>query len=397
MTEARLISPQTSEFRRIRSALFAAGFTTFCLLYYIQSLLPVFTNEFGVGAAQSSLALSVTTGVMAFALLVSGALSDAVGRKQIMFASLFSSSALTVAMAFAPSWTTIIAIRMAMGISLCGVQSVAMAYLSEELESKAFARSLGLFIGGSALGGMFGRMLASLITDYLGWRTAVVIIGVAGLGAAAYFQISLPTSRNFTPRGRGLRHLVKETRGILANPALLKLFFVGFAIMSGFVTIFNYITYRLVAAPYNLTQSAVGMVFVIYIVGSFGAAFAGRMVAIAGHKHTLWIFQTIMVAGILITLSTSFPIILIGLAVLTFGMFSSHSVASGWVSQKAQSSRALAASLYLFAYYQGGSLVGALGGIGFQSGGRSWVVGLTGAIGLLGIFSALSVGQTQRR
>lgn len=380
-----------------RAALFVGGFTTFCLLYYIQALLPVFSAEFGVSPSQSSLALSLTTGIMSFALLLSGALSDAVGRKRIMVFSLLLSSALTLAMAFAPNWTTLLAVRLVMGISLCGVQSVAMAYMSEELDSEALAPSLGLFIGGSALGGMFGRLFVSVVADHFGWRIAVATIGLTGLCAGLYFRRALPPSRNFEPRGRGWRHLADGLAGILADKSLLRLFVVGFVVMSGFVTTYNYISYRLVSAPFMLSQTAVGFVFVVYVFGSLGATLAGRLVGAHPRGRLLWRFQLVMIAGILLTLSDALAVILLGLAVLTFGMFASHSVASGWVSFRARRSKALAASLYLFAYYQGGSLTGAAGGLFYQEAGWAGVVLLTSALGLLGLVCGLAIERTGDR
>lgn len=378
-------------FARVRYALFASGFTIFALLYYIQSLLPVFSQEFGVSPAQSSLALSATTGVMAFALLVSGAVSDALGRKGIMVLSLLSSSVLTIAMAFSPNWMTVLGIRFLMGITLCGVQSVTMAYLAEELEPKAFAASVGLFIAGSALGGLGGRMASSILSDHLGWRMSVAIIGAIGLGFAVYFRAMLPASRNFVPRTKGWGNLAEEAKIILTNPRLLRLFLVGFAIMSGFVTTYNFITYRLVAPPFNLSQTQVGLIFVVYVFGSAGAIAAGRLSGRFGREPMLWKFQIIMIAGIVLTTSASLWIIVAGLATLTFGMFASHSVASGWVGVEAHRGKALAASLYLFAYYQGGSLIGTLGGVFFLRGGWLWVVALTGFIGLIGLVIGLTL------
>ena len=70
-----LVKGGTKAFRNTILALFCAGFATFALLYYVQPLLPVFSESFGLGAAQASLALSVTTGLMAPAMLVAGAIS----------------------------------------------------------------------------------------------------------------------------------------------------------------------------------------------------------------------------------------------------------------------------------------------------------------------------------
>ncbi|MBV8766477.1 MAG: MFS transporter, partial [Hyphomicrobiales bacterium] len=76
-----LVKSGTTAFRNTILALFCAGFTTFALLYYVQPLLPVFSETFGLGAAQASLALSATTGLMAPAMLVAGAISETLGRK----------------------------------------------------------------------------------------------------------------------------------------------------------------------------------------------------------------------------------------------------------------------------------------------------------------------------
>ena len=57
-----LIKSGTPAFRRTNLAMFAAGFSTFALLYSVQPLLPLFAAEFELSATASSLAMSVTTG-----------------------------------------------------------------------------------------------------------------------------------------------------------------------------------------------------------------------------------------------------------------------------------------------------------------------------------------------
>src|SRR3954465_4336273 len=99
-----LIRHGTPEFRRTNLALFSAGFATFALLYCVQPLMPVFAREFHVSAAQASLTLSLTTGLLAPAMIGAGAISETRGRKPMMVASLLSSSVLTLLCAFATRW-----------------------------------------------------------------------------------------------------------------------------------------------------------------------------------------------------------------------------------------------------------------------------------------------------
>ena len=88
------IRPGTVEHRRAGTALFLAGFASFSLIYCVQPLLPSFAEDFGIGAARSSLALSLTTGLLAFSIMVAGALSQAVGRRELMFASMLLAACL---------------------------------------------------------------------------------------------------------------------------------------------------------------------------------------------------------------------------------------------------------------------------------------------------------------
>ena len=168
-----LLRSGTPAFRRLNLALFAAGFATFATLYCVQPLLPIFSDEFQVSAATSSLSLSLTTGLLAVSMLVAGSLSDVWGRKPVMVASLVSSAALTIISAALPSWHALLLARVLVGITLSGLPAVAMAYVSEEVDSKSIGLAMGLFIGGNAIGGMAGRLVTGILTDLAGWRYAM--------------------------------------------------------------------------------------------------------------------------------------------------------------------------------------------------------------------------------
>ena len=68
-TPAALIHHHTPAFRHANLSLFVAGFATFGLLYCVQPLMPAFSHDYGISAAASALSLSLSTGVLAFAML----------------------------------------------------------------------------------------------------------------------------------------------------------------------------------------------------------------------------------------------------------------------------------------------------------------------------------------
>ena len=103
----------------------------------------------------------------------------------------------------------------------------------------------------------------------------------------------------------------------------------------------------------------------------------------------------LMMAGILLTATPSLVVTVIGIAGLTCGFFGAHAIASSWVTQRATTARAQAASMYLFAYYVGSSVFGSLGGLFFSRFGWLGIVGLVACLTLaaLGLAHRLSLRE----
>src|SRR3954452_976555 len=194
-------------YRRITVALFAAGVATFALLYSTQALLPDLARAFGISAAQSTLSLSVTTVGLGVALLVAGPLSEVLGRTRLIHLSLGVSAVVALGCAVAPGWHVLLGLRLVQGITLAGLPAVATAYLREELHPDTHARAAGLYIGGTALGGMTGRLITGAVADAAGWRWALAAIAGVGLLSAAVVLLTLPASRNFVGTPARIAHL----------------------------------------------------------------------------------------------------------------------------------------------------------------------------------------------
>lgn len=147
----------------IEIALFAAGVATFALLYSTQALLPELADAFTISAERSTWSLSLATAGLAVALLIAGPISEIVGRTRLIHISLWLSGIVAVACAVAPSWHVLLGLRLLQGVTLAGLPAVATAYLREELHVSTHGRAAGLYIGGTALGGMTGRLVAGVV------------------------------------------------------------------------------------------------------------------------------------------------------------------------------------------------------------------------------------------
>jgi YNFM family putative membrane transporter len=355
--ESPFLQPGTPAFRAVVLALFAVGIATFAVLYCVQPLMPLFAVAFHLSPAVSTFALSAATGVLAPMLLVSGSLSDALGRKPLIVASILSSAALTVLLALTPTWGVLLLLRALQGVTLSGLQAVAMAYVGEEVAPAAVGGAMGLFVAGSGLGGMVGRIFAGVTADLGGWRVALAGVGAVSAVAGLFVWRALPPSRHFQPRKLTLRTSLASLAGHLHDPALRRLFGLGFVVMGAFVTVYNYIAFRLLAPPYALSQAVVGAIFVVYMVGIASSAWMGRLADRHGRGPVLNAALLAALAGLALMLTRPLVLVIPGLALFTFGFFGAHSVASGWVSRRARAAKGQASALYLFSFYAGSTLV----------------------------------------
>jgi YNFM family putative membrane transporter len=384
-------------FRRAAAAVFLAGVAVFATLYAPQALLPELSRSFGVSPAASTLAISVSTAALAVGLLVLGPLSDRRGRTGILHASLAAAAVLAVLIAAAPAWWVLLVLRGLQGFALAGLPAVAVAYLREELHPGVSSRAIGLYVSGTAIGGLTGRLLSGFLTELGGWRAALGGAAALAVGCAAAVRLLLPPSRRFTPVARE-GPLLRQLARAFTDPALLALYGIAALLMGGFVAVYNAGTFRLESAPYSLSPAVAGLVFLAYLLGSASSPTAGALADRFGRRLVVPAAVGMMALGIALTVPGPLWCVVLGLCVLTAGFFAAHGVASGWVAARAQlGGRAVgqAASLYSFWYYVGSSIGGTLAGRAWSDAGWSGVVWLAGGATLAALLLTVVLGRTR--
>jgi len=376
------IAPGSAAHRAARWALFVGGFATFGMFYGPQPLLPLFGSAFGLDAAQASGVLSATAGAMALGLIPAGFLAQRYGPKPVMLASIVLGALCSLLCAVAPSYGVLIVLRALLGLSLAGLPAVSSAWLAEEVDARVLGQSVGLIIAGNAAGGMSSRLVCGLLADHTGWRGAFAGLGVLGALAAFEFWRSLPPSRRHRPRPLHPRHALADLRAVAGERGLKPLFALALLLMGSFVSFYNYLSFRLVQAPFALSHATIGAVFLLYVVGMFSSPWAGRQADRHGSSRVLAAMLALCAAGLALTLSNALPLIIAGVALFTFGFFGAHAVASAWVGRIAKHSKSLASAAYLAMYYLGASSMGWLGGHAWQAGAWPGVLGFLGALWL---------------
>jgi len=198
----------------------------------------------------------------------------------------------------------------------------------------------------------------------------------------------LPPSRSFAVRKHDWASFAGTIRYLAQDKALPWLYAEGFLIMGAFVTIYNYVTFYLLAPPYHLSQAAVGAIFLFYIVGSFSSTWFGTLAGRLGRRRVFWIPIVALLCGVALTATKPLVLIILGIGIVTVGYFGAHSIASSWVGRRGRNASGQAAAFYLFFIYMGSSVVGSTAGIAWSHAGWPGVAGYTGAL----IVMALLIG-----
>lgn len=384
------MSKQMPGYRRVSCALLLGGFATFWLLYWPQPLLPHFARDLQLSPAQSSFILSIATAALGLALIPASLLADRFGRRPVMCWAMFIAAAFTVMTAWAQNLEQLLVLRALAGVALAGLPATAMAYAGEEVESRAVGSVIGIYVAGTALGGMSGRLVTAVVAEHWPWADAVAVVGVVGVLAAIAMWWFLPPSQHFHARAlpwsrQGRHAFVSAIKAITSDAQLWALYITGFLLLGIFVGLYNYLSFRLELPPFSLSSAAIGAVFLLYLPGSFASAWSGRLTRQLGRPTALAWMWLLMFLGLWLSLASNVACLLAGVAMLTFAFFGAHAIASSWVGQRAGQHKALAAALYLLSYYVGASVLGTLAGVAWA--GQGWL----GVVSLLTFALALGV------
>lgn len=357
----------SSGYRRILAALACAGVATFAQLYSLQGLLPLVSRDLSVTAAQASLTISAATVGLAIAVLPWSFLADRWGRVRTMGLAVILATIFGLLVPLAPTFEILLTLRVLEGAALGGIPALAIAYLTEEVSPSTAASAAGAYVAGTTLGGLFGRLLAGPVADVAGWRMGTLAVSLCAAAATAGFLLLAPRPQGFVPSAKeGFGAVLGKLLPQLRNRSLLALYAQAFLLMGAFVSVYNFLGFRLEAPPYLFPASAVALLFLAYLAGTVSSRLVAGFVARWGRRTVLLASTVIMVAGLALTLAGPVLMILAGLVVFTAGFFGAHSIASGWTGTLATTGRAQASSLYNLSYYAGSSVIGWSAGLVFQ-------------------------------
>ena len=342
------------------------GVCAFLQLYCTQPLLPLFTHLFHASKTAVGLTVSAATLGVALSAPVFGALTERLARKRVIVGSLLGISIPTLLAATSTSLGQLIFWRFLQGIMVPGVVAVIVTYIGEEWPPDRVALIMSFYVSGTALGGFTGRVGTGLLTDWFNWRAAFLALGVASLAGAAAVAAWLPKGRQRpeAPPSAALEmRFLTQVRSLFRSRRLVATFAVGFNVLFSLVGVFTWITFHLSAPPFNLSTAALSSLFFVYLVGLVVTPAAGLLITRVGLRAGIAGALACSMAGVLLTLAPSLGLIILGLALVSSGVFIAQTAAQSHLRVAAPpGARVTAAGLYMTCYYCGGTAAGVVPG-----------------------------------
>jgi len=382
--------------KQIGLCIFLAGLSCFAQLYLFQPIMPELARQFHVNPAESSFAVSFSTMGMAAGLFSGIFFADRISRKKLISIALICSSILTIFSSFATYFWVLIAINTVKGILLAGSASVVVAYIAEEVHPAVLGTVTSMNIAGNAVGGMSGRIVTTLLTGWLNWEWAACVVGVFCLGCGLLFAWTAPESLHFRPVKINAGDKIREMKRHLYTLPLLSMFILGAILLGCFVSVYNYLGFRLENHPFDLPHEIIASIYLMYILGGIGSMAGGVLSDRYGIKRTIIFLLVVMFLALLFLLPGNMLPVAAGLGVFTFTFFGAHAIASRVVAQYIPSERSTSISIYLLFYYLGSSMLGTVTGIVMHHWGWTAFILSLNVLVFLGVSLLTVMGKSTR-
>ena len=358
----------------------------FATMYSTQGILPELGRAFSVSPSRAGLTISVLVIAVVAGAWIWGPLSDRVGRRACLIAASALLIPASIGVALAPTFEVLLGVRALQGLILPGLLVVGLPYVSEVFVPAFGARAMGWYMASLISGGLVGRLGVALLASAAGWRAALGTLAVLPLVAVGVMVRWLPPPPPVRKR---------VSRGAIANRRVIAAAMTGPSLFFVFVGVFSYIGFRLEAAPFNLSPTAASLVFGLWVVGVV-APFAGRGAERFGWARVTMAGVVAASLGVALTVPDWLPTTVLGLALVTIGMFTVVTAAPIGVGGARGVRPGAASALYYSIYYTAGAVGAFVPGLAWQAAGWGGV-SLVAAGALAVAATGAWLGQLERR
>ena len=339
---------------KISIILFFVVSIIFSTIYTPQAILPTLEKVFHIGVMETN---SLLFGMIFTLMIVTPfyiIVSNHWEKKKIMLYATFFLFVAVAISAIATNFYVLLFSRILQGIFIPGITAIMLSYVQDIYPEKHRGLGMGIYMAATSFGAVIGRLLAGWITFLYSWRIAFATFAALLFIALLGMIYGLPPDnkkiikKKIIMRANILKYVFNfKITSILIIPSVV--FF-------SFMAITTFATYHLAKPPFNLSSGEIGNLFLVLLIGVLVSPIAGKYSDKIGRVKVLFFGISILIIGILFSLIPSYIFVVIGVGLVTMGMFSVQSVTPTYLGDLVPNDRATLAILYQTFFYFGGAL-----------------------------------------
>jgi predicted MFS family arabinose efflux permease len=351
-------------------ALLAIGTgTTVANLYYAQPLLDAIAGAFGVSDGTAGLLVTVSQVFYGFGLVFLAPLSDLVDRRKLVAVLLVVSCVGLAGAAAAPQFA-VLALALGIAATTSVVAQILIPFASTLAPEGERGHVVGLVMGGLLTGILLARTFAGLLAGATSWRVVFAIAALAMAVLALALWRALPRRRPSTDLSYG--ELLSSVAALIRREPLLRRRMVyGACGFGGFSLVWTTLSFLLSDPPFSFGEAEIGLFGLAGLVGAVTAMRMGRLHD-RGHGR-------LATGAALVAVLISWPIfilgdgsvvaILVGLAILDFGVQGQNVLSQGAIYALGRETTGRVTTAYVTSNFIGGAIGSAAGSVAWGAGG----------------------------
>lgn len=342
--------------------LYASTILTLCALYAAQPIQPIFEQEFALTKFQ---AVIFTTAMMlpsGIAPILYGFVLESFSAKKILRFSVLLLGILEILFSLSNHYFILLNLRALQGFLVPAILTSLTSYISKSSHTSEVQQAISSYIGFTIVGGFLGRYLSGLFSDLFGWRFFFFLLGIMLiLFSFLLAHLSDDSKANFA------KPKINQIRKIVFLPQNFYILISMFLIFFAFQGILNFIPFELRSIEGSFHGNKTGLVYAGYAIGLITSLNASRLIRWLGSetKTMLWGSIVYFMAIHLFHFQNYFVFFAV-MFLFCLGMFTVHSVASGFINKITHQHKGITNGLYISFYYAGGSLGSFIPGVIYQ-------------------------------
>lgn len=358
-------------------------------LYYVQPLLPMLRHAFHLSVATAALATTVGQLGYVVALALVLPLGDLVERRRLIVTLALACAGSLLLVGLAPGFGVLLGAMVLVGLTTVVTQLVVplAATLAPGHER---GRVVGMVMSGLLLGILLARTVAGLVGSVASWRVVFVMAAAAMTAVALALARWLPQSRAQVRLGYG-RLLTSLVELFREEPVLRRRAGFGALSMGAFSALWTSIAFLLAGAPYHYNAARIGLFGLVGAAGALMASTAGRH-ADRGRVRQLTVFSAGCMAVSYVAIffgARSLVALVVGIVLLDVGSQGMHITNQSEIYRLRPEARTRLNSLYMTAYFLGGTACSALSAALYGAFGWTAVAALGMGLGVVSLGAAL--------